>query len=169
MVRKTWPNLFKKARPQSVNDYRKISICNAGYRIYATYLLKLLDEEIETMGNYQAAFMRYRSTDDHIFVVRRILDEKWKAGKPAYVLQLDIEKAFDSVDFCALYILRTRVNTTLANRIMSCLKEHTSILWFGQKPKVSPKERGQTRMSTLTSALYHCVGRRFKNSRGVSQ
>ncbi|GBP51795.1 hypothetical protein EVAR_96862_1 [Eumeta japonica] len=48
----------KKARPQSVNDYRKISICNAGYRIYATYLLKLLDEEIETMGNYQAAFMR---------------------------------------------------------------------------------------------------------------
>ncbi|GBP26851.1 hypothetical protein EVAR_16431_1 [Eumeta japonica] len=46
-----------------------------GYRIYATYLLKLLDEEIETMGNYQAAFMRYRSTDDHIFVVRRILDE----------------------------------------------------------------------------------------------
>ncbi|GBP38278.1 hypothetical protein EVAR_29222_1 [Eumeta japonica] len=75
MVRKDWPNLFKKARPQSVNDYRKISICNAGYRIYATYLLKLLDEEIETMGNYQAAFMRYRSTDDHIFVVRRILDE----------------------------------------------------------------------------------------------
>ncbi|GBP67767.1 hypothetical protein EVAR_22167_1 [Eumeta japonica] len=100
--------------PQSVNDYRKISICNAGYRIYATYLLKLLDEEIETMGNYQAAFMR----------------------------------------LCALYdILRTRVNTTLANRIMSCLKEHTSILWFGQKPKVSPKERGQTRMSTLTSAF----------------
>ncbi|GBP31321.1 hypothetical protein EVAR_31447_1 [Eumeta japonica] len=36
---------------------------------------------------------------------------------------------------------------------MSCLKEHTSILWFGQKPKVSPKERGQTRMSTLTSAF----------------
>ncbi|GBP97729.1 hypothetical protein EVAR_70911_1 [Eumeta japonica] len=32
------------------------------------------------MGNYQAAFMRYRSTDDHI--VRRVLDEKWKAGKP---------------------------------------------------------------------------------------
>ncbi|GBP94453.1 hypothetical protein EVAR_67794_1 [Eumeta japonica] len=148
MVRKTWPNLFKKARPQSVNDYRKISICNAGYRIYATYLLKLLDEEIETMGNYQAAFMRYRSTDDHIFVVRRILDEKWKAGKPAYVLQLDIEKAFDSVDFCALYdILRTRVNTTLANRIMSCLKEHTSILWFGQKPKYH-QGKGQTRMST---------------------
>ncbi|GBP07941.1 Putative uncharacterized transposon-derived protein F52C9.6 [Eumeta japonica] len=73
----------KKARPQSVNDYRKISICNAGYRIYATYLLKLLDEEIETMGNYQAAFMRYRSTDDHIFVVRRILDEN---GRQNHVL-----------------------------------------------------------------------------------
>ncbi|GBP13516.1 hypothetical protein EVAR_6870_1 [Eumeta japonica] len=68
----------KKARPQSVNNYRKISICNTGYRIYATYLLKLLDEEIEAIGNYLAAFMRYRSTEDHIFVIRRILDEKWK-------------------------------------------------------------------------------------------
>ncbi|GBP98114.1 hypothetical protein EVAR_69396_1 [Eumeta japonica] len=101
---------------QSVNDYRKISICNAGYRIYATYLLKLLDEEIETMGNYQAAFMRYRSTDDHIFVVRRILDEN---GRQNHVLSQ-----------------RTYVNP---------------MVWT--KPKVSPKEKGQTRMSTLTSAF----------------
>ncbi|GBP59828.1 Synaptic vesicle glycoprotein 2C [Eumeta japonica] len=115
----------KKARPQSVNDYRKISICNAGYRIYATYLLKLLDEEIETMGNYQAAFMRYRSTDDHIFVVRRILDEN---GRQNHVLSQ-----------------RTYVNP---------------MVWT--KPKVSPKEKGQTRMSTLTSAFYHCVGRRLR-------
>ncbi|GBP60670.1 LINE-1 retrotransposable element ORF2 protein [Eumeta japonica] len=148
----------KKARPQSVNDYRKILICNAGYRIYATYLLKLLDEEIETMGNYQAAFMRYRSTDDHIFVVRRILDEKWKAGNPAYVLQLDIEKAFDSVDFCALYdILRTRVNTALANRIMFCLKEHTSILWFGQKTQSITKGKGVKQGYPLSPRLITIV------------
>ncbi|GBP72791.1 hypothetical protein EVAR_4675_1 [Eumeta japonica] len=92
------------------------------------------DEEIETMGNYQAAFMRYRSTDDHIFVVRRILDEKWKA----------------------------------ANRIMSCLKEHTSILWFGQKPKVLPR-KGPNKDVHSHLGFYHCVGRRLKNSRGVSQ
>ncbi|GBP10240.1 hypothetical protein EVAR_77631_1 [Eumeta japonica] len=110
----------QEARPQSVNDYRKISICNAGYRIYATYLLKLLDEEIETMGNYQAAFMRYRSTDDHIFVVRRILDEKWKAAcQQNHVLSQ-----------------RTYVNP---------------MVWT--KTKVSPRKRGQTRMSTLTSAF----------------
>ncbi|GBP19255.1 Retrovirus-related Pol polyprotein from type-2 retrotransposable element R2DM; Endonuclease [Eumeta japonica] len=116
------------------------------------------DEEIETMGNYQAAFMRYRSTDDHIFVVRRILDEKWKAGKPAYVLQLDIEKAFDSVDFCALYdILRTRVNTTLANRIMSCLKEHTSILWFGQKTQSITKGKGVKQGCPLSPRLFTIV------------
>ncbi|GBP43271.1 hypothetical protein EVAR_31154_1 [Eumeta japonica] len=132
----------KKARAQSVNDYRKISICNAGYRIYATYLLKLSDEEIEAMGNYQAAFMRYRSTDDHKFTVTRILDEKWKAGKPAYVLQLDIEKAFDSVDFCALYdILRTRVNTTFSNRIMS-QRTHVNAMVWTENPKVSLKEKG---------------------------
>ncbi|GBP43269.1 Retrovirus-related Pol polyprotein from type-2 retrotransposable element R2DM; Endonuclease [Eumeta japonica] len=112
----------------------------------------------EAISNYQAAFMRYRSTDDHIFVVRRILDEKWKAGKPAYVLQLDIEKAFDSVDFCALYdILKTRVNTTLANRIMSYLKEHTSILWFGQKTQSITKGKEVKQGCPFSSRLFTIV------------
>ncbi|GBP01704.1 hypothetical protein EVAR_70370_1 [Eumeta japonica] len=39
----------KKAKPQSVNDYRRISIRNAGYRIYTSCLLKLLDNEIAAM------------------------------------------------------------------------------------------------------------------------
>ncbi|GBP65607.1 Retrovirus-related Pol polyprotein from type-2 retrotransposable element R2DM; Endonuclease [Eumeta japonica] len=108
--------------------------------------------------NYQAAFMRYRSTEDHIFVVRRIVDEKWKAGKPAYVLQLDIEKAFDSVDFYALYdILRTRVNTPLANRIMSCLKEHTSILWCAQKTQSVTKGKGVKQGCSLSPRLFIIV------------
>ncbi|GBP24582.1 hypothetical protein EVAR_79491_1 [Eumeta japonica] len=88
----------QEARPQSVNDYRKISICNAGYRIYATYLLKLLDEEIETMGNYQAAFM---SQQNHVLSQR------------------------------------TYVNP---------------MVWT-KNPKYHQRKRGQTRMSTLTSAF----------------
>ncbi|GBP62707.1 hypothetical protein EVAR_48052_1 [Eumeta japonica] len=53
---------------------------------FTSYLLKLLDEEIEAVGNYQATFMMYRSTDDHIFVVGRILDEKWKTGDSTTVI-----------------------------------------------------------------------------------
>ncbi|GBO99633.1 hypothetical protein EVAR_759_1 [Eumeta japonica] len=109
----------KKARPQSVNDYRKISICNAGYRIYATYLLKLLDEEIETMGNYQAAFMRYRSTDDHIFVVRRILDENGRQPTESCLVSKNIRQSYG----------------------------------LDKNPKYHQRKRGQTRMSTLTSAF----------------
>ncbi|GBP81197.1 hypothetical protein EVAR_31529_1 [Eumeta japonica] len=98
----------KKARPQSVNDYRKISICNAGYRIYATYLLKLLDEEIETMGNYQAAFMRYRSTDDHIFVVRRILDENGRQPTESCLVSKNIRQSY-GLDKNPKYHQRKRV------------------------------------------------------------
>ncbi|GBP73395.1 Retrovirus-related Pol polyprotein from type-2 retrotransposable element R2DM; Endonuclease [Eumeta japonica] len=84
--------------------------------------------------------------------------EDWGLGKPAYVLQLDIEKAFDSVDFCALYdILRTRVNTTLANRIMSCFKEHTSITWFGQENQTIIKGKGVKRGCPLSSRLFTIV------------
>ncbi|KAJ2946638.1 hypothetical protein O0L34_g12695 [Tuta absoluta] len=62
----------KKNPPRQISDFRKISICNVGYRIYANFLLEKLDSKMDALGNYQAAFLDDRSTDDHIFTLRRI-------------------------------------------------------------------------------------------------
>lgn len=40
--------------------------------------------------------------DDHVFVTRRILEECWRAGERVYVASLDIEKAFDNVEYHAV-------------------------------------------------------------------
>lgn len=47
-----------------------------GKKIYSKFLLDKLKETIEPKPFYQARFKRNRSTDDHIFVVKRVLDER---------------------------------------------------------------------------------------------
>lgn len=146
----------KSTNPKLVNDYRRISICNNIYRIYANFLLDRLDSLIEQPGNYQAAFLQNRSTDDHIFTLRRLLDEEWREDKRLYVMAIDLEKAFDTVDLTALRdILLSRTNIALTNRIVKvCMNEYTSIKWLGQQTSEITKGKGVKQGCPLSPRLF---------------
>jgi hypothetical protein len=57
-------------------------------------------------GNYRdhkCGFRRNRSTIDHIFCIRRILEEKWECNEKVHHLFTDIKKAYDSLRREILY------------------------------------------------------------------
>ena len=70
---------------------------------------------------YQAGFQAGRSAYEHIFVVRRILDEAWRAGAEMHVLAMDIRAAFPWVlHEQVIRVLQLRgVPVALINRIAS--------------------------------------------------
>lgn len=82
--------------PKSVDDFRRITLCSVAYKIYTMFLLERLFEYVK-IPLYQAGFQRNRSSDDQIFVTKRILEERWRKGLPTYVLSLDLKQAFDQV------------------------------------------------------------------------
>lgn len=90
--------LPKCRTPKSVDDYRRLTMSNSIYKIYAFSLLSQLESYIGEIPLYQAGFLRNRSTDDHVFTLRRVCEERWRHGLPTYVLSLDLRKAFDMVD-----------------------------------------------------------------------
>ena len=51
----------------------------------------------EIIGEYQFAFKRNKSTVDHIFSIRQILEKKWEYNKEVCQLFIDFEKAYDSI------------------------------------------------------------------------
>ena len=59
--------------------------------------MKLLENinSKEIIGEYQCDFRRNRSTVDHIFSIRQILEKKWEYNKEASQLFIDFEKAYD--------------------------------------------------------------------------
>lgn len=149
----------KQSRPKQVTDFRKISICNVGYRIYANFLLEKLDGIIDELGTYQTAFLNNRSTDDHIFTLRRVLDTKWREGTTVYVVALDLERAFDNVNLVALKdILLTRVGLPLTNRIIkACMNEITFISWCGQNSECVNKGKGVKQGCPLSPRLFTII------------
>ena len=44
------------------------------------------------MGEYQCGFRRNRSTIDHIFSIRKILEKKWQYNNEVYQLFIDFER-----------------------------------------------------------------------------
>ena len=57
----------------------------------------------EIIGEYQYGFRRNRSTINHIFNTRQILEKNWEYNKDVCQLFIDFEKAYDSIKRESLY------------------------------------------------------------------
>ena len=55
------------------------------------------------MRDHQCDFQRNRSTIDHIFCIRQILEKKWEYNEEVHQLFIDFKKAYDSVSREVLY------------------------------------------------------------------
>jgi hypothetical protein len=55
------------------------------------------------IGDHQCGFRRNRSTTDHIFSIRQILEKKWEYNEAEHQLFIVFKKAYDSVRREVLY------------------------------------------------------------------
>ena len=74
------------------------------YKILCNILLsRLIPYAKEIIGDHQCGFRRNRSTIDHIFCIRQILEKKWEYNEEVHQLFIDYEKAYDSFRSEVLY------------------------------------------------------------------
>ena len=66
--------------------------------IFKMYIYRLLIPYAEEIiGDHKCGFRRNRSTTDHIFCIRQILEKKWEHSEAVHQLFIDFKKAYDSV------------------------------------------------------------------------
>ena len=102
-------------------------------------------------------FQHSRSAPDQIFVLRRILDERWQRGSYTVMVSLDIRQAFDTIDISKLAVVLQDVGipSALINRILeACLVETTSIQWFGKRTPSTSRHRGVKQGCPLSPTLF---------------
>ena len=74
------------------------------YKMLSNILLsRLIPYAKETIGDHQCGFRRNRSTIDHIFCIRQILEKKWEYNEEVNWLFIDFKKTHDSVRREVLY------------------------------------------------------------------
>ena len=98
----------------------------AMYKILSSILLsRLTSHAEEIIGDHECGFRRSRSSTDHVFCIRQILEHKWKYNEAVHQLFIDLKKAYDSIRREVLYniLIDFGIPMKLVRLIKMCLTE----------------------------------------------
>jgi len=91
--------IYKKGDKTGFSNYRGISLLPSTYKILSNILLQRLTPYTdEIIGDHQCGFLGNRSTTDHIFCIRQILENKRKYNEAGHQVFIDFKKAYDPLD-----------------------------------------------------------------------
>jgi hypothetical protein len=116
----------KTRNPQTMKEFRRISLCNVLYKICSKILaLRLRDFLDEVISDEQSAFVPGRLITDNVLIAYECIHYlKRKKGKTgACAIKLDMAKAYDRVEWEYLrgIMLKLGFHHLFVNLIMSCV------------------------------------------------
>ena len=86
--------------PQTLNEFRPISLVGSLYKIMAKLLANRSRQVIgSVISDAQSAFVKNRQILDGILIAIQVVDEARKCKKELMMFKVDFEKAYDSVDW----------------------------------------------------------------------
>ena len=103
-------NLIPKPKPPPelvyLKNWRPITLLNVDYKIFTHIVKNRIVETLPTLvSNVQSGFQSGKSTQDNLVLMCLVLDHfnRSEEDQGGLLLQVDFEKAFDSVDHEFLY------------------------------------------------------------------
>lgn len=115
----------KKNNALNIKDFRPISLVGSVYKllskVLANRLRRVLDKLISELQN---SFLGGRQILDSVFIANECLDNRLKCCTPGVVCKLDIEKAYDHVNWDTFALF---VSTMMFSRKRIIFQESFSI------------------------------------------
>lgn len=151
----------KTSHPDSYNDFRPIALCNLVYKVIA----KIIADRIKPfLSKYismeQYGFLQGRQIHDAVGVAQEILHSVKLKRLEALILQLDLVKAYDRVnwDFLRLILIQIGLPWQVMKWIMACTNSvNYAILINGHPTDFFKASRGLRQGCPLSPLLFILV------------
>ncbi|KAH7704683.1 reverse transcriptase [Aphelenchoides avenae] len=96
--------IFKKGDPEDIANYRPICLLSTVYKVFTKTILNRLTDTLDAaQPPEQAGFRSGYCTLDHLQTMNQLQEKAREFGRHLYVVFVDYEKAFDSVEVNAVW------------------------------------------------------------------
>ncbi|KAI5728729.1 hypothetical protein M8J77_020289 [Diaphorina citri] len=150
--------LPKKANSKRCEDFRTLSILSHTSKILTNIIKKRIEKKIDiNLDHDQFGFRNGKGTREAILALRLVIDESMRISKPLYIAFVDLQKAFDNVNWNKLMNILKEINVTYQERriILNLYKNQTANIKVNNENQTAKIKKGVRQGCNISPYLFN--------------